>query len=57
MTAEITLKAPKAKGGRITVTEDDGIHGDFLRTGQHPYCVGISPTVMTSNKLWVVVRR
>ena len=56
--ATITLKAPKAPGGRITVREGDGIHGDFLKNGAHPYCSGKSPTVCkTSNKLWVVVAR
>jgi hypothetical protein len=52
----LTLRAPAAPGGRITVKVGDGIHGDFLKNGAHPYCPGKAPTICrTSNKLWVVV--
>lgn len=59
MTDCLILKAPLAPNGHITVHEGDGILGNFLRVGYHPYCEGVAPTVMvTSGRFsWVVVRK
>lgn len=58
MTDTIRLAAPKARRGYIEVEEGDGIAANFLRFGQHPYCKGIAPTILTVSDrwTWVVVR-